>query len=75
MSTRTAVVTGLGPVSAFGTGVEPFWRALVAGKSGTRKLTRIAPPRRGCAVAAEVDDPAPIAFDPANPQPRSVQLA
>ena len=72
---RTAVVTGLGPVSALGTGVEPFWRALVAGQSGTRGLTRLAPSRRGCAVAAEVDDPPPLALDPANPQPRSVQLA
>ena len=70
-----AVVTGLGPVSALGTGVEPFWQALVAGRSGTRRLTRIEPPRRGCAVAAEVDDPPPLALDPANPQPRSVQLA
>ena len=41
-----AVVTGLGPVSALGTGVEPFWRSLVSGQSGTRRLTRLAPPRR-----------------------------
>ncbi|HEY5920129.1 MAG TPA: beta-ketoacyl synthase N-terminal-like domain-containing protein [Kofleriaceae bacterium] len=72
---RTAVVTGLGPVSALGTGVDPFWRALVTGQSGTRRLTRLEPARRGCAVAAEVDDPPPLALDPANPQPRSVQLA
>lgn len=70
-----AVVTGVGPVSALGTGVDAFWRALVAGQSGTRRLTRLAPPRRGCAVAAEVDDPPPLALDRANPQPRSVQLA
>jgi 3-oxoacyl-(acyl-carrier-protein) synthase len=74
--TRThAVVTGLGPVSALGTGVEPFWNALVSGQSGTRRLTRVTPSRRGCAVAAEVDEPSPVALDPANPQPRSVQLA
>lgn len=69
------VVTGVGPVSALGTGVEPFWRALVSGQSGTRRLTRLAPSRRGCAVAAEVDAPSPVELDPANPQPRSVQLA
>jgi 3-oxoacyl-[acyl-carrier-protein] synthase II len=76
MIARTgAVVTGLGPVSALGTGVDAFWRALVAGESGTRKLSRVTPPRRGCAVAAEVADPRPLPLDPANPQPRSVQLA
>ncbi len=74
MRTR-AVVTGLGPVSALGSGVELFWRGLVEGRSGTRRLSRLEPPRRGCAVAAEVDDPAPVALDPANPQPRAVQLA
>ncbi len=71
----TAVVTGLGPVSALGTGVDAFWRALLANQSGTRRLTRVEPSRRGCAVAAEVDDPPPLPLDPANPQPRSVQLA
>ena len=75
MSGCRAVITGLGPVSAIGTGVGAFWEALVAGRSGTRPLTRCAPPRRGCAVAAEVADPAPLPFDVHNPVPRSVQLA
>jgi act minimal PKS chain-length factor (CLF/KS beta) len=39
----TAVaVTGIGVVSPFGHGVEPFWRALVAGESGLRPLRRFA---------------------------------
>jgi 3-oxoacyl-[acyl-carrier-protein] synthase II len=71
----TAVGTGLGPVSALGTGVDAFRRALLANQSGTRRITRVESSRRGCAVAAEVDDPPPLVLDPANPQPRSVQLA
>ena len=73
---NAAVITGLGPVSALGTGVEAFWRALCEGRSGVRRLTRCPPPpRRGCAVAAETDDPAPLPYDGARPVPRSVQLA
>jgi 3-oxoacyl-(acyl-carrier-protein) synthase len=68
-------ITGVGPVSALGTGVDAFFDALVAGQSGTRTLTRCAPPARGCTVAAEVDEPAPLPLDPANPMPRAVQLA
>jgi len=70
-----AAITGLGPVSAVGSGAAEFWRALVAGESGTRGLTRFEPPRRGCAVAAEVREPAPLALDPASPRSRAVQLA
>ncbi len=32
------VVTGVGPVTAIGTGRDPFWRAILAGSSGTRTL-------------------------------------
>lgn len=75
MSERAAAITGLGPVSAVGSGVDAYWRALLDGTSGTRALTRFQAPRRGCAVAAEVDDPAPLALDPARPEPRAVELA
>jgi 3-oxoacyl-[acyl-carrier-protein] synthase II len=72
---RTAVVTGVGPVSAIGTGVEAFWSSLLTGRSGTKRLERCAPPRRGCAVAAEVTDPTPRPMDVMDPEPRVVQLA
>jgi 3-oxoacyl-(acyl-carrier-protein) synthase len=72
---RAAAITGVGPVSAIGSGAATFWQALTAGTSGTRALTRFAPPRRGCAVAAEVADPAPAPPDAMRPQPRAVQLA
>lgn len=70
-----ALITGVGPVSALGTGAQAFFTALLAGRSGARKLTRCAAPPRGCAIAAEVDDPAPCALDAGHPVPRSVQLA
>jgi len=70
-----AAVTGVGPVSAVGTGVEEFWSALLAGRSGTGPLTQCAPPRRGCSVAAEVADPPAHPIDPRDPVPRCVELA
>jgi nodulation protein E len=36
---RRVVVTGYGCVSALGTGVEPFWHALTAGRSGFNLIT------------------------------------
>jgi 3-oxoacyl-[acyl-carrier-protein] synthase II len=53
---RRVVVTGLGLVSPLGTGVEKNWQALVAGRSGIRKLTRF--PSEGFAsrIAGEVPD-------------------
>jgi 3-oxoacyl-(acyl-carrier-protein) synthase len=71
VSALSVVVTGLGPVSAIGSGVDPFWRRLAAGESGVRTLTRVPPAGLVCRVAAEVDDPAP---DPGG-APRAVQLA
>lgn len=35
---RRVVVTGLGPVSAFGLGIDPLWQAMCAGTSGIRRL-------------------------------------
>jgi len=33
------VVTGLGPLTAIGHGVDPFWRAVLEGRSGTRAVS------------------------------------
>jgi nodulation protein E len=35
---RRIAITGLGAISAFGTGVAPFWDALTSGRSGVRRL-------------------------------------
>ncbi len=50
----TAVaVTGIGVVSAFGHGVEPFWRGLTAGACGLRPIRRFEVPA-GVALGGEV---------------------
>jgi act minimal PKS chain-length factor (CLF/KS beta) len=49
---RDVVVTGVGVVSALGLGVDAFWTALVAGRTGIAPVTRfVAPPG---ALGAEV---------------------
>ena len=49
-------VTGIGPVTPIGTGVEDFWAALVAGKSGTGPITRFDATDFKSRVAAEIHD-------------------
>jgi nodulation protein E len=59
MTTRRVVVTGLGVVSAIGTGREEFWAALTAGTCGIRPVRQIDTSRLRFHNAAEVQD-----FDP-----------
>lgn len=56
---RRVVVTGLGVVSPIGIGVDPFWKALVSGTSGVKRITRFDPTGYECQIAAEVKG-----FDP-----------
>ena len=49
-------MTGLGLVSPLGTGVEKNWRALLAGRSGIRKLSRFAAGDFAARIAGEVPD-------------------
>jgi 3-oxoacyl-[acyl-carrier-protein] synthase II len=62
---RRVVVTGLGVVSPIGTGVEKFWKNLVAGVSGVDIIKRFDPVEIGLSVhiAAEVKD-----FNPRKPK-------
>jgi len=41
MTNRRVVVTGTGAVSALGQNTEELWSALLAGKSGIRRLQRL----------------------------------
>lgn len=56
---RRVVVTGSGIVSPIGIGVDPFWKALLSGTSGVKRITRFDPTGYECQIAAEVKD-----FDP-----------
>jgi 3-oxoacyl-[acyl-carrier-protein] synthase II len=55
-----AVMTGLGVVSPFGSGIETFLRGLREGRSAARRISLFDPDDLPCRVAAEVPD-----FDPA----------
>lgn len=57
---RRVVVTGLGLVTPLGTGVEKTWKALCAGESGIRRISRFDPTGYDAQIAGEVTD-----FDPA----------
>lgn len=58
---RRVVVTGLGLVTPLGTGVEKTWKALCAGESGIRRITKFDPTGYDAQIAGEVRD-----FDPAH---------
>ncbi|MEW5803865.1 MAG: beta-ketoacyl-ACP synthase II [bacterium] len=53
---RRVVITGLGVVTPLGTGVEKFWEALCAGKSGIRLITRFDTSNYASKIAGEVTD-------------------
>jgi 3-oxoacyl-[acyl-carrier-protein] synthase II len=50
------VVTGLGLITALGTGVDRTWSGLVAGRSGVRRIESFDPSRLNSQMAAEVPD-------------------
>ncbi len=59
---RRVVVTGIGVVSAVGTGREDFWKAVLAGKSGITPVTIIDTSVYKCHLAGEVKDFNPERF-------------
>ncbi|MGH7560852.1 MAG: beta-ketoacyl-ACP synthase II [Gemmatimonadales bacterium] len=59
MPDRRVVITGIGPITPIGVGMEDFWNGLVAGRSAVRRLSRFDPAPFRSHVAAEVDG-----FDP-----------
>lgn len=72
------VVTGIGVVSPFGVGVEPFWQGLAAGRSAVGHITRFDPSGYPCRLAAEIPDfdPRPFMdFKEARRMSRASQLA
>jgi 3-oxoacyl-[acyl-carrier-protein] synthase II len=49
-------ITGLGPITAVGIGVEPLWQGLRQLKSPVRRITRFDPNPWRSRIAAEIDD-------------------
>ena len=56
MTKRKVVVTGLGPVTPVGTGVEEFWTGVTTGRNGIRTIERFDPSDLPVTVAGEVGD-------------------
>ena len=56
---RRVVITGLGLVTPLGIGVEENWGALMAGRSGVRRISRFDPTDFSVQIAGEVPE-----FDP-----------
>ena len=56
---RRVVVTGLGVISPIGNNLQEFWKSLLEGRSGVRRLDHFDPTNFTCKIAAEVR-----AFDP-----------
>lgn len=54
MNEHRVVVTGLGVVSPIGVGVEDFWKSLIAGQNGIKRITRFDPSDFRSQMAAEV---------------------
>ncbi|MEZ5326665.1 MAG: beta-ketoacyl-[acyl-carrier-protein] synthase family protein [Verrucomicrobiales bacterium] len=59
---RRVAITGIGPVTPIGTGLEPFWQGLLAQKSAIRRLTRFDAAHCRAKHSAEINDFAPETF-------------
>jgi 3-oxoacyl-[acyl-carrier-protein] synthase II len=70
--TRPVVITGLGPITAFGVGMDALWKALIEGRSAIRRIEAFDPTGFPCQVAAEM--PAD-AFDIRHVVPKSYRKA
>src|ERR671929_1065048 len=53
---RRVVVTGIGPVTPVGTGVDEFWSGLLAGRNGIREISAFDHSDLPVSVAGEVPD-------------------
>src|SRR3989441_3023644 len=56
MSRRRAVITGIGPITCIGTGVENFWNGILAEKSGIDGITSFDPSIFRVRCAGEIRD-------------------
>jgi len=54
MNEHRVVITGLGVVTPIGVGVEDFWKSLIAGQNGIKRITRFDPSAFRSQMAAEV---------------------
>lgn len=61
---QRVVITGIGVVSPFGVGVQPFWEGLRTGQSGIVPITLCDVSESPCKIAGEVPHFDPLAYLP-----------
>src|SRR5947207_596283 len=64
MSRRRVVITGLGPITCIGKGVEGFWKGILAEKTGISKIENLDVSQFGVRVAGQINDWDPEEFFP-----------
>jgi 3-oxoacyl-[acyl-carrier-protein] synthase II len=64
MSRRRVVITGLGPITCIGKGVEGFWKGILAEKTGISKIENLDVSQFGVRVAGQIKDWDPEEFFP-----------
>jgi 3-oxoacyl-[acyl-carrier-protein] synthase II len=62
---RRVVITGLGVITAIGTGKDELWRGIQQGNSGIRRITRFDTAPFDSQIAGEVTDFDPLTYFPA----------
>src|SRR5437016_7005992 len=66
MNRRRVVITGLGPITCIGKGVEGFWNGLLAEKTGIGPISGFDVSGFGVRVAGQINDWDPEEFFPAH---------
>lgn len=64
MKRRRVVITGLGPITCIGKGVEGFWSGIRAEKTGITKIENVDVSQFGVRVAGQINDWNPEEFFP-----------
>ncbi len=59
---RRAVITGIGPITCIGIGLEKFWQGLRAQKSGISRINCLDPEPFGVFCAGQIRDFQPAEF-------------
>ena len=62
MSRRRVVITGLGPITCIGKGVDGFWKGILAEKTGISRISSFDTSVFGVCVAGEISDWNPEEF-------------
>ena len=55
MTNKRVAITGVGPISSVGIGIDEFWANLLEGKSGVKKITKFNPESFDNQIAGEIE--------------------